>query len=46
MNGFVKGLVTMALIIYIVSPIDAAPGHIDDVFLILLAMASNKAAEE
>ena len=37
-----KGLVIMAILMYIVSPIDLAPGPIDDIIVLLLGLASRK----
>lgn len=42
MNNFMKGLVVMAVLMYIVSPIDACPGPIDDIIVIMLGFASRK----
>lgn len=42
MNNFMKGLVVMAVLMYIVSPIDAVPGPIDDIIVIMLGLASRK----
>ena len=42
MNDLLKGLVIMAILMYIVSPIDAAPGPIDDIIVLLLGLASRK----
>lgn len=42
MNDLMKGLVIMAILMYIVSPIDAAPGPIDDIIVLLLGLASRK----
>ena len=42
MNDLMKGLVIMAILIYIVSPIDVAPGPIDDIIILLLSLASRK----
>lgn len=42
MNDLMKGLVIMAVLMYIVSPIDAAPGPIDDIIVLLLGLASRK----
>ena len=42
MNDFMTGLVIMAVLMYIVSPIDAAPGPIDDIIVLLLGLASRK----
>lgn len=42
MNGLMKGLVIMAILMYIVSPIDAAPGPIDDIIVLMLGLAARK----
>lgn len=42
MNNFMKGLVVMAVLMYIVSPIDACPGPIDDIIVLMLGLASRK----
>lgn len=42
MNGFGKVLLTLFLIVYIVSPIDAMPGPIDDAVVLLLGLAMRK----
>ena len=42
MNDLMKGLVIMAVLMYIVSPIDLAPGPIDDIIVLLLGLASRK----
>lgn len=42
MNDLMKGLVIMAILMYIVSPIDVAPGPIDDIIVLLLGLASRK----
>ncbi len=42
MNDVMKGLVIMAILMYIVSPIDAVPGPIDDIIIILIGLASRK----
>lgn len=42
MNDLMKGLVIMAILMYIVSPIDAAAGPIDDIIVLLLGLASRK----
>ncbi|MCR5061100.1 MAG: hypothetical protein K6A80_08740 [Saccharofermentans sp.] len=43
MKKLAKGLILLAVIIYVVSPVDAAPGPIDDLLVMAIAMASNKA---
>lgn len=42
MNNFMKGLVVMAILMYIVSPIDACPGPIDDIIVLMLGLVSRK----
>ena len=42
MNNFMKGLVVMAVLMYIVSPIDACPGPIDDIIVLMFGLASRK----
>ncbi len=42
MNSFGKFLMTVFIILYVVSPIDACPGPIDDIIVILLVMALKK----
>ena len=40
-NGFIKGMLFVLLAIYVISPLDLAPGPIDDLLLILFSMAAN-----
>ena len=40
-NGFVKVMLFALLAIYIISPVDLAPGPIDDLLLVLLSVALN-----
>lgn len=42
MSGFMKGVIFILTILYIVSPIDACPGPIDDVLVLVLSMAARK----
>lgn len=42
MSDLMKGLVIMAVLMYIVSPLDVAPGPIDDIIVLLLGLASRK----
>ena len=42
MNNVMKGIIIMAVIIYIVSPIDIAPGPIDDILVLLMGIAASK----
>ena len=41
MNGFLKIIFLMLVVIYVISPIDMVPGPIDDVLLLLVTVASN-----
>lgn len=42
MSDLMKGLVIMAILMYILSPIDAVPGPVDDIIVLLLGLASRK----
>lgn len=42
MNGFVKGILFVVVLIYIVSPIDLLPGPIDDIIVLLMSIAAQK----
>ena len=46
MNDLMKGLVIMAVLMYIVSPLDVAPGPVDDIIVLLLGIASRKKLAE
>lgn len=38
MNGVLKGMLSILLIIYFVSPVDLCPGPVDDIILLLCAV--------
>ncbi len=42
MNRLTKVLVLVFMALYVVSPIDACPGPIDDLILVLLSIAAQK----
>lgn len=42
MGNTVKGMVLVLMIIYILSPIDACPGPIDDMIVLIIGMAARK----
>lgn len=42
MKGWTKIIVLIAVIAYIVSPVDLVPGPIDDIIVLLLTVAANK----
>lgn len=46
MSGLMKGIVLLVIIMYIVSPIDAVPGPVDDIIILLLGIASRKRIAE
>ena len=45
MNGVVKGMILVLMILYIVSPVDACPGSIDDLIVLIIGLASTKGQE-
>lgn len=42
MNDVVKGMIIVLMILYVLSPIDACPGPIDDIIVVLIGMAATK----
>ena len=40
-NGFLKGILFFFFFVYVISPLDLAPGPVDDLLLILLSAAAN-----
>ena len=46
MNNFGKFLLTIFMIIYVVSPVDACPGPIDDIIVIVLTQALKKGGDK
>lgn len=42
MDGVMKGMLIILVILYVVSPIDLMPGPVDDVIMILLGLAAQK----
>ncbi|HEY5562488.1 MAG TPA: hypothetical protein VIK72_12185 [Clostridiaceae bacterium] len=42
MNDFIKALVLVVVLMYIVSPIDAAPGPVDDIIVAMIGIAAKK----
>ena len=45
MNGVMKGMILVLRFLYIVSPIDACPGPIDDIIVLLIGLAATKGRE-
>lgn len=42
MNGVMKGMILVLMIVYIISPIDACPGPIDDLIVLVIGLAAQK----
>lgn len=42
MSDVVKGMILVLMIVYIVSPIDACPGPIDDLIVLFIGLAARK----
>ena len=42
MSGVMKGMILVLMILYIVSPIDACPGPIDDLIVLFIGLAARK----
>ena len=42
MNDVVKGMILVLMVIYIVSPIDACSGPIDDLIVLFIGLAARK----
>lgn len=38
MNGVMKGMLLVLLLIYVISPVDLCPGPVDDIILLLCAV--------
>lgn len=41
MSGVAKGMILVLMILYIVSPVDACPGPIDDIIVLLIGLAAS-----
>ena len=46
MNNFGKFILTVLMILYVVSPVDACPGPIDDILVIILTQAMKKGGDK
>lgn len=42
MNGVIKGMILVLMLIYVISPVDAMPGPIDDIIVMLMGIAARK----
>ena len=45
MNGVMKGMLFILMLLYVISPVDVCPGPIDDLIVIMIYLASNKGIE-
>jgi len=46
MNDILKGMILVFVILYFISPIDACPGPVDDIIVVLMGMAARKRLSE
>lgn len=46
MNGAAKGMLMTLMIIYILFPVDACPGPIDDLLVLIIGIAASKETRE
>ncbi|WP_432649211.1 hypothetical protein [Huintestinicola sp.] len=42
MNNVTKGIILILVLIYVISPLDVAPGPIDDIIVLLMGLGSQK----
>lgn len=42
MSSISKGMILLLVILYLISPIDACPGPIDDLIVLLIGLAAQK----
>ena len=42
MNSVAKGMILVLMILYVLSPVDACPGPIDDIIVVLIGIAARK----
>ena len=45
LDGVMKGMILVLMVLYIVSPIDACPGPIDDIIVLVIGLAATKGRE-
>lgn len=46
MNGAAKGMLIVLVVLYIVSPVDLCPGPVDDLIVLLVALAAQKGSKK
>ena len=42
MNGVVKGMILVLVILYALSPVDACPGPVDDLIVLIIGFIATK----
>lgn len=42
MDGVMKGMLIVLVILYVISPVDFVPGPVDDILVVLLGIAAQK----
>ena len=42
MEGIMKGMLIVLVVLYVISPVDFVPGPIDDLLVVLLGIAGTK----
>lgn len=42
MNGVMKGMILVLVALYAISPVDACPGPVDDLIVILMGIAATR----
>ena len=42
MDGVMKGMLIILVILYVISPLDVMPGPVDDIIVMLLGLAAQK----
>ena len=45
MNGVVKGMMLILMIVYVLSPVDLMPGPVDDLIVLLGWVVANKGSD-
>lgn len=46
MNGIMKGMILVLVALYAISPVDACPGPVDDLIVILMGIAATRIKNE
>ena len=46
MNDTMKGMLLLLALLYVISPVDLAPGPVDDVIVLVLTVAAQKSGDD